>query len=39
MDKKGVYQAKRYAWSATMTFAILTNFAQFRLYDTTLKPI
>ncbi len=38
-DKKGVYQAKRYAWNATMPFAILTNFEQFRLYDTTLKPI
>jgi hypothetical protein len=38
-DKKAVYQAKRYAWSATIPFAILTNFEQFRLYDTTLKPI
>jgi hypothetical protein len=38
-DKRGVFQAKRYAWSAAIPFAILTDFEQFRLYDTTLKPI
>ncbi len=38
-DRKGIFQAKRYAWSATIPFAILTDFEQFRLYDTTLKPI
>src|SRR5262249_53104612 len=38
-DKKVVYQAKRYAWNATIPFAILTDFEQFRLYDTTLKPV
>lgn len=38
-DKKAIYQAKRYAWNATIPFAILTDFEQFRLYDTTLKPI
>jgi hypothetical protein len=38
-DKNAIYQAKRYAWNATIPFAILTNFSQFRLYDTTLKPI
>ncbi len=38
-DKNGIYQAKQYAWNSTIPFAILTNFEQFRLYDTTLKPI
>ncbi len=38
-DKKAIFQAKRYAWNATIPFAILTDFEQFRLYDTTLKPI
>ena len=38
-DRKAIFQAKRYAWSATIPFAILTNFEQFRLFDTTLKPI
>ncbi|MGE0608415.1 MAG: type I restriction endonuclease [Pirellulales bacterium] len=37
-DKNAIFQAKRYAWSAAMPFAVLTNFDQFRLYDTTLKP-
>src|SRR3990170_6712885 len=38
-DRKAVYQAKCYAWNASIPFAILTDFEQFRLYDTTLKPI
>jgi type I restriction-modification system DNA methylase subunit len=38
-DKRAIFQAKRYAWSAAIPFAILTDFEQFRLYDTTLKPI
>ncbi len=38
-DKDGIFQAKRYAWSAGLPFAILTNFAQFRLYDTGPKPV
>ncbi|HTU88585.1 MAG TPA: N-6 DNA methylase [Gemmataceae bacterium] len=38
-DKKAIFQAKRYAWNAAIPFAILTDFEQFRLYDTTLKPI
>jgi hypothetical protein len=38
-DKKAIFQAKRYAWSAAIPFAVLTDFEQFRLYDTTLKPI
>ena len=38
-DRGAIFQAKRYAWSAAIPFAILTDFEQFRLYDTTLKPI
>jgi len=38
-DKRAIFQAKRYAWSAAIPFAILMDFEQFRLYDTTLKPI
>ncbi len=38
-DKRAIFQAKRYAWNATIPFAILTDFEQFRVYDTTLKPI
>ena len=38
-DRKAIYQAKRYAWNASIPFAILTNFAEFYLYDATLKPI
>lgn len=37
-DHAAIFQAKRYAWSASIPFAILTDFEQFRLYDTTLKP-
>ena len=37
-DRKAIYQAKRYAWSAVIPFAVLTDFEQFRLFDTTLKP-
>jgi len=37
-DRHAIFQAKRYAWSAAIPFAILTDFEQFRLYDTTLKP-
>jgi hypothetical protein len=38
-DRKAIFQAKRYAWSAVIPFAVLTNFEQFRLFDTTLKPV
>lgn len=38
-DREGIFQAKQYAWNSTIPFAILTDFEQFRLYDTTLKPI
>jgi len=37
-DKDSIFQAKTYAWSAQIPFAILTNFEEFRLYDTTIKP-
>ena len=38
-DVNAIFQAKQYAWNSTIPFAILTDFEQFRLYDTTLKPI
>jgi type I restriction-modification system DNA methylase subunit len=38
-ERKAIFQTKRYAWNATIPFAILTDFEQFRLYDTTLRPI
>jgi hypothetical protein len=38
-DEQAIFQAKQYAWNSTIPFAILTDFEQFRLYDTTLKPI
>jgi type I restriction-modification system DNA methylase subunit len=38
-DKDAIFQAKQYAWNSTIPFAILTDFEQFRLYDTTLMPI
>ncbi|RKY09029.1 MAG: hypothetical protein DRP66_03225 [Planctomycetota bacterium] len=37
-DKDAIFQAKTYAWSAQIPFAILTNFERFRLFDTTIKP-
>ncbi len=37
-DKDAVFQTKTYAWSAQIPFAILTNFEEFRLFDTTIKP-
>jgi hypothetical protein len=38
-DGDAIFQAKQYAWNSTIPFAVLTDFEQFRLYDTTLKPI
>ncbi|MBN8646137.1 MAG: Eco57I restriction-modification methylase domain-containing protein, partial [Planctomycetes bacterium] len=38
-DNDAIFQAKQYAWNSTIPFAVLTDFEQFRLYDTTLKPI
>ncbi len=37
-NRDAIFQAKTYAWSAQIPFAILTNFEQFRLFDATLKP-
>jgi type I restriction-modification system DNA methylase subunit len=37
-DRDSIFQAKTYAWSAQIPFAILTNFERFRLFDTTIKP-
>lgn len=37
-DRTAIFQTKRYAWSATIPFAILMDFEQFRLYDTTPRP-
>ncbi len=37
-DRDSIFQAKSYAWSAQIPFAILTDFEEFRLFDTTLKP-
>jgi hypothetical protein len=37
-DKDAIFQAKTYAWSAQIPFAILTNFERFRLFDTTIRP-
>jgi hypothetical protein len=37
-DKESIFQAKTYAWSAKLPFAILTDFEEFRLFDTTIKP-
>ena len=38
-DQDAIFQAKQYAWNSTIPFAILTDFEQFRLYDTTLQPV
>jgi len=38
-DKNAIFQCKQYAWNSTIPFAVLTDFEQFRLYDTTLMPI
>lgn len=38
-DRDAIFQAKQYAWNSTIPFAVLTDFEQFRLYDTTLKPV
>jgi len=37
-NKDAIFQAKSYAWSAQIPFAILTDFEEFRLFDTTIKP-
>lgn len=37
-DKESIFQAKTYAWSAQIPFAVLTDFEEFRVYDSTIKP-
>ena len=37
-DCDAIFQAKTYAWSAQIPFALLTDFEEFRLFDATLKP-
>ncbi|HZL36822.1 MAG TPA: Eco57I restriction-modification methylase domain-containing protein [Tepidisphaeraceae bacterium] len=37
-DRDAIFQAKTYAWSMQLPFAILTDFEEFKLFDTTLKP-
>jgi hypothetical protein len=37
-DKDAIFQAKTYAWSAQIPFAVLMNFESFRLFDATIKP-
>ncbi len=38
-DNDAIFQTKVYAWNSRITFAVLTDFEQFRVYDATLKPI
>ncbi len=39
LSAKDILQAKRYAWNTRdVSFAILTDFEEFRLYDASLKP-
>ena len=37
-DAKPAYQLRRYGWSATLTLSILTDFAEFAVYDCRVKP-
>lgn len=37
-NKKHIFQAKKYAYSASLPIAILTDFEEFKVYDCTLKP-
>jgi len=37
-DTGPAYQLRRYAWSAKLPLSILTNFAEFAVYDCHLKP-
>ena len=37
-DKKHAYQLRRYAWSADLPLSILTNFQEWAVYDTGIKP-
>ena len=37
-DAASAYQLRRYAWSAKLPLSILTNFAEFAVYDCRFKP-
>ena len=37
-DARAAYQLRRYGWSAGLRFSILTDFAEFAVYDCRLKP-
>ena len=37
-DPSPAYQLRRYAWSAKLPLSILTNFAEFSVYDSRLPP-
>ena len=37
-DAAAAYQLRRYAWSAKLPLSILTNFAEFAVYDCRVKP-
>ncbi|MBC7851901.1 MAG: N-6 DNA methylase [Pirellulaceae bacterium] len=37
-DKKHAYQLRRYAWSADLPLSILTDFQEWAVYDTLIKP-
>lgn len=37
-DAASAYQLRRYAWSAKLSLSILTNFAEFSVYDCRIKP-
>ena len=37
-DTSPAYQLRRYAWSAKLPLSILTNFAEFAVYDCRLPP-
>ncbi len=37
-DSESAYQIRRYGWNAKLSLSILTNFAEFAVYDCRLKP-
>ena len=37
-DRDAAYQLRRYAWSAKLPVSVLTNFAEFAVYDCRKKP-
>jgi type I restriction-modification system DNA methylase subunit len=37
-DREPAYQLRRYGWNAKLSLSILTNFAEFAVYDCRVKP-